>query len=442
MELAQGPIVFGHLALTLEHMHFDRGLVIGRGREGFTLAGRNGGVACDQHRVHATEGLNTQGKRRHIEQEHVGDIASEYTALDGGTHRHHFVRIDATMGFFAEKVLHLALNQRHAGLTTNQNDLIDFARLEAGVLEGLAHWAKGPLDDVFDQLFELRPRETNVEVPRTGSIGRDERQVDLSLLSRGQADLGFFGRRLQALHGHRIARQIDTLIFFEFSQQPLDDLLIDVVAAQVGITIGRLHFNNTLTYLEDGDVEGATAKVVHRDLFVFLFVEAISERGRGRFVDQAFDFEAGDTTGVFGGLTLSVVEVGRNRDDRFSDFFAQMIFGRLLELLQDHGRNFRSRIFLVAFDLDADATLRVENLVRHHLELFIHFVEPATHEPFDRIDGVAGIGDRLPFGHLTHQAIATLSETHHRRCGAGAFRVGDDPRFVTFHNRNDAVRRT
>ena len=70
---------------------------------------------------------------------------------------------------------------------------------------------------------------------------------------------------------------------------------------------------------------------------VFRLVEAVGERGRGRLVDDAQHFEAGDLAGVLGGLALGVVEVGRNGDDRLLDLLAEIGLGGLLHLLQDEG---------------------------------------------------------------------------------------------------------
>ena len=66
----------------------------------------------------------------------------------------------------------------------------------------------------------------------------------------------------------------------------------------------RLHLEDALAQLQDRDVEGAAAQVVDGDLLVLLLVQAVGQRGRGRLVDDAQHFEAGDLAGVLGGLAL------------------------------------------------------------------------------------------------------------------------------------------
>jgi hypothetical protein len=79
---------------------------------------------------------------------------------------------------------------------------------------------------------------------------------------------------------------------------------------------------------------------------VLRLVEPVGERGRGRLVDDAQHFEAGDLAGVLGGLALGVVEIGGNGDDGLIDLLAEMGFGGLLHLLQDERGDLRRRIGL------------------------------------------------------------------------------------------------
>ena len=87
--------------------------------------------------------------------------------------------------------------------------------------------------------------------------------------------------------------------------------VVDVVAAEVRVAVGRDDLHDVVADLEDRDVERAAAEVVDGDDLVLLLVEAVRERRRRRLVDDALDLEAGDAAGVLGGLALGVVEVRR-----------------------------------------------------------------------------------------------------------------------------------
>ena len=181
---------------------------------------------------------------------------------------------------------------------------------------------------------------------RARGVGGDEGQVDLGLRRRGQLDLGLFGRFLQALQRELVLGQVDALLLLELVGQIVDEAQVEVFAAEEGVAVGRLHLEDAVADLEDRDVEGAAAEVVDGDRAGLLLVEAVGERRRGRLVDDAQHFEAGDLAGVLGRLALGVVEIGRNGDDRLRDRLAEMRLGRLLHLLQDEGGDLRGRIVL------------------------------------------------------------------------------------------------
>ena len=68
-----------------------------------------------------------------------------------------------------------------------------------------------------------------------------------------------------------------------FGDDVVDEALVEVLAAQERVAVGRQHFELVLAVdvgdLDDRDVERAAAQVVHRDLAVaFLLVEAERER--------------------------------------------------------------------------------------------------------------------------------------------------------------------
>ena len=69
LEAAEALVVSGHLALALQDIDLNGGLVIGRSGEHLALLGRDGGVALDELRAHAAEGLDAEGQRGHVEQD-------------------------------------------------------------------------------------------------------------------------------------------------------------------------------------------------------------------------------------------------------------------------------------------------------------------------------------------------------------------------------------
>jgi hypothetical protein len=124
----------------------------------------------------------------------------------------------------------------------------------------------------------------------------------------------------------------------------------------VSVAIGGFDLENALADLEDGDIEGSAAEVEYGDLLLFFLIEPIGQGGRRRFVDDAKHIETGDLSSILGGLTLAVVEIGRNRNDRIGDGFAQVLFGGGFEVGQDKRGNFGWAV-LFPLNIDPDITV-------------------------------------------------------------------------------------
>ena len=156
--------------------------------------------------------------------------------------------------------------------------------------------------------------------------------------------------------------------------------MVKVLAAEVGVAVGREHLEHAVVDREQGHVERAAAEVEHEDdaLARALAVQAVRDRRRGGLVDDALDLEARDHAGVLGRLALRVVEVGRHRHDGVLDSLAQVGLGRLLHFSQNHRRDLLGREVLgLGFGplrgrgLDADVGLLVllDDLVGDHLHV-------------------------------------------------------------------------
>src|SRR5205814_347731 len=101
----------------------------------FLLAGGDGGVPGDEDGHYAAERFDAEGQRSGVEDEDVLDGAGGDGALDGGADGDDLVRIDGLVGLFAlEQFLDEALHHGDAGGAADEDDLIDLARLELGIL--------------------------------------------------------------------------------------------------------------------------------------------------------------------------------------------------------------------------------------------------------------------------------------------------------------------
>ena len=255
---------------------------------------------------------------------------------------------------------------------------------------------------------------------RTVGRRRDERQVDLRLLDLAEFDLRLLGGFLEALRGHAIGAQVDAVRGLELIDEPIDDALVPVVAAQGRVAVGRLDLEDAIADLEHRDVERAAAEVEDEDRLVFgALLEAVGERRRRRLVDDAQDLEPGDRARLLGGGALGVVEVRGNGDDRLRDRVAEIRLGVALELHQRACGDLLGRV-----DLAVDV---------------IGLPVALTHVTLDRTERAIGVGDRLTLGDLADEYLAGLRERDDRRGRAGALGVGDDDGVAALEDRDDRV---
>ncbi len=440
MEFAQRLVVDRHGALPLQHVDFNRRLAVGRGREDFGLLGRDGRVRRDHRRGNAPHRLDAQRKRRHVQQKNVLHVAGKDAPLDCGTDGHHFVRIHASVRFLAEEILHQLLDLGDTGGTTHQNHLINIVRRHVRLAQSLLARSQRLLEQIFGKLFELGAGNGQVQVLRAFLRRRDEGKVHIGLHLVRKLHLGLLCGLAQALQRHCIAPQIDSFLLLELVGDKIHQTLVEVVPAKVRIAACGLHFEHAVAKLKNGDIERAAAKVVDGNFLIRPFlVQTVCQSGRGRLVDDALHFQPGNLAGVLGCLALRVVEIGRNGDHRLGNLLSQIVFGRLLHLLQDHGGNFRRRIEPVVDLHPYRIVIAAHHLVRHHLLLLLHLVMGTPHKALDRINGVLRVGYGLTLGGLTDKTIARLGEEHTSEPDNGGgsarpFAVGNDGRRRPLHN--------
>src|SRR3546814_3243754 len=82
-------------------------------------------------------------------------------------------------------------------------------------------------------------------------IGGDEGQVDLGRLRRRQLDLRLFSGLLQTLERELVLGEIDALGLLELLREEFQQLGVEILAAQEGVAVGRLHLEQAVADLAD-----------------------------------------------------------------------------------------------------------------------------------------------------------------------------------------------
>ena len=445
LEVAEKLVVLKHLAFTLADADVHGGLVVRGGGEHLALAHRNGRVALDHRRSDAAHRFNGQGQRGHVQQKHVVDVPLEHAALDSGAYGHHFIRVYALVGFLASQRMGHFLNGGHAGHAAHQHQFVNVPGLQAGGGDAVQHGLAGTVQQVFRELFQLGTAQRQLDVLGSGSVRRDERQADVIALGGGKGDLGLFSFFLDALDGVRLVGKIHAGVLLELVHDPGDDRVVPVVAAQVGVAVGSLHFKHAVTDFQHGNIEGAAAEVVHGNVFIGLLVQAVSQGSSRRFIDDAAHLQAGDFTGGLGRVALGVIEIGGNSNHGFRDRLTQLGFRVGLQLGQDHGGDFlgRKSLLFPAY-VHADIGVPVgglHNFIRHLLIFFRQLAVLAADEALGGKHGVFRIGHRLTFGGLPHEAFTALGEGNNGGSGARTFAVFKYGTLTAFHHSHARVGR-
>jgi len=122
----------------------------------------------------------------------------------------------------------------------------------------------------------------------------------------------------------------------ELLLEVIEEVCVEVLSTQVSVTGGGLDCEDTTLDVKEGDIESTTTEIVDEDIPLLLGLsgaETVGDSGGSRLVDDTENVETGNGTGVLGGLTLVVVEVGGDSDDGLLDLHAELGLSNLLHLL-------------------------------------------------------------------------------------------------------------
>ena len=127
-----------------------------------------------------------------------------------------------------------------------------------------------------------------------------------------------------------------------------DQPVVEVLPAEMGVPCSSAHLEDAIIEGQERDIEGPTAEIEDEDILFacYLAIEPIGDRCGGGLVDDSSNCETRDDPSILGCLSLVVVEVRRNGDDRVRYLAAEMMLGGLLHLQEHHRRYFFGRELL------------------------------------------------------------------------------------------------
>merc|ERR1719191_1556138 len=428
VELAELVVVLRHRPLALEDLDGHRRLVVLVRGEDLALLGRDHGVTRDELGHDAANGLDTEGERRHVEEEEVrAALAGEDAGLDRSAVGDRLVRVDATVRLLAvEEVLDQRLHLRDAGGAADQDDLVNLRLLQAGVVHHVLHRAEGLLEEVATELLEARASQGLGEVLAV----EEGLNLEAGLVRRRERALRLLDFLAQLLESTLVLGHVLAALLVEDLDEVLHDALVEVLASQVRVAVGRHNLEDAVVDRKQRNVERATAKVVDKDVLLGLLVKTVRDgRGSG-LVDNAENLKARNRSGILGRLALRVVEVRRHGDDRVLHLLAEVVLRSLLHLREHHRRDLlRHELLRLALHLHRDHRLAalVHDVEREQLLVALHrlLVVLAADEALHVEESLGGVDRSLRLGRLANQTLI-LGERDVRRGDAVTLVIGND----------------
>ena len=238
--------------------------------------------------------LDAERVRSDVDQDRPDVDAGDQTSLNGRPHGDGQVGLDLAMDRAAEPFFEQSMHQRRASCSAHQDDLVDLVGLHLGVGEGLVEAGQRLQEQRPDQLFVIvsrrSPSRGSAICPSFSAMNSSSIVVTASNDSRFLASSA--ARRTRAL-APGDCPEVDTVLFGERVADMVEEQLVEVVAAELGVAVAGLDLDHAVLDLGHRDVERAAAQVVDQQPLHLGRVGVVGQHGGGRLVDDPDDLQAG-----------------------------------------------------------------------------------------------------------------------------------------------------
>mmetsp|Transcript_3538 Transcript_3538/g.3327 ORF Transcript_3538/g.3327 Transcript_3538/m.3327 type:complete len:252 (-) Transcript_3538:2-757(-) len=200
----------------------------------------------------------------------------------------------------------------------------------------------------------------------------------------------------------------------------------------MGISVGGKNLEDSGINGKKGDIEGSSAQIKYE--YVGLsssLVHTVGNGGSSRLVDNTLNLHSRNGSGILGGLTLGIIEIGRYGNNGVSNIFSKEDLGGTLHLLKNHGGNLLGGELLGGSsnsNLDNGLVGVRDNLIRYELLIGLYgFVRVITSDKTLNVEnGVFGVDGGLILGSISYQTVTVVHEGDVRRCDTITLVVGND----------------
>ena len=224
------------------------------------------------------------------------------------------------------------MDARDTGGTTDKHNLVNLLLLKTGVLQDLLHRVQSTREALSVEILKASTSKRGVEILAI----KQRINLDSGLGGVGQSALGTLTGSSQAAQSPGIAGKVLSSLALELLLEVVKEVGIEILTTKMSVTSGGLDGENAALDVEERDIESTTTKIIDQDITLLVRLsraKTIGNGGGSGLVNDTENIEAGNRTSVLGSLTLVVVEVSRDSDDRLFDLLAQLGLRDLFHLL-------------------------------------------------------------------------------------------------------------
>mmetsp|Transcript_20468 Transcript_20468/g.28362 ORF Transcript_20468/g.28362 Transcript_20468/m.28362 type:complete len:236 (-) Transcript_20468:151-858(-) len=234
------------------------------------------------------------------------------------------------------------------------------------------------------------------------------------------------------------------MLTLEFLNKVVHHPVVKVFATKMGVSSSCFHLENPFFDCEQRHIERTTTEIKDQDIPLSsrtLLVQSVCNRSSSWLVDDSHAVKARDGGCVLSSLSLGVVEISRDGNDRVLNLLGQVCLCNLLHFDKNHGRNlFCRELFLLTLVINLNhrffsVTRQDSERPQFQIRLDAGIAVLASNESLGVKNCVAWVHRDLILSGITNETFC-VSESNIGRCSSVTLVVGNDLNTVMLPDTN------